>query len=68
MSEEKTTNDEQAVITDIDVPIVHKYNFTAGAAPARPGAGRAACGAAAAAAAAAAAGAAACTSGRPASG
>lgn len=28
-------SDEQELITDIKVPIVHKYNFTAGAAPAR---------------------------------
>ena len=28
-------SDRQETITDIKVPIVHKYNFTAGAAPAR---------------------------------
>jgi uncharacterized OB-fold protein len=28
-------SDQQEMITDIKVPIVHKYNFTAGAAPAR---------------------------------
>ena len=28
-------SDEQEMITGIDVPIVHKYNFTAGAATAR---------------------------------
>lgn len=35
MSQEKDMSDEQDVITGIKVPIYLKYNFTAGAAPAR---------------------------------
>ena len=35
MSQEKNMSDDQDVITGIKAPVYLKYNFTAGAAPAR---------------------------------